>query len=65
MTNIVGEKVDRIPYGHEKTRRWVCDSETDTCGDCGVRFGEPHKDLCDLEECRLCGGQYLTCGCES
>jgi len=34
------------------------------CGDCGVAPGELHERGCDLELCRLCGGQLIGCGCE-
>lgn len=33
------------------------------CGDCNCKQGEPHHTGCDLEECPLCGGQFITCDC--
>lgn len=53
----------RLPYGHE-TR--VCDirtSDTVTCVGCNVRLGQYHHGGCDIEECPICHGQLIACGC--
>jgi hypothetical protein len=34
------------------------------CPDCRSPVGELHKPGCDIERCRDCGQQKLTCGCE-
>ena len=34
-----------------------------TCGDCGAKEGQLHKDFCDMERCPICGGQFLYCSC--
>ena len=32
------------------------------CHDCGVGYGENHKENCDMERCPLCGKQLISCG---
>lgn len=38
-------------------------TEKEVCHDCGAKELELHKDGCDMEECRICGSQLITCHC--
>lgn len=41
------------------------DAETRTCGDCGVKLGEPHDvGGCDVARCLVTGRQRLSCDAE-
>jgi hypothetical protein len=60
LTDVEGEKFNRIEYGNDVDDH-VYDG--DTCGDCGVTEGENHKEKCDMERCPKCGGQFISCDC--
>lgn len=35
-----------------------------SCPDCGAPPGQFHRSRCDVEQCPLCCGQLLSCGCK-
>ena len=53
-----GVPVAMVRWGNE--RRWRARGR---CGDCGVALGGFHHLGCDIQQCALCGGQMITCGC--
>ena len=48
-----GKLYKRLPY-----------MESDSCPDCGVKFGQFHHVGCDMEMCPICGMQLLGCDCD-
>jgi len=54
-----GKHVPRVRFGEEKGLL-VAD---DKCAACRALPGDFHNTLCDLEECPVCGGQFISCGC--
>ncbi len=57
---IGGEEHPRVRYGDEADD-WNADEEP--CHDCLAVKGQYHVPGCDVEECPVCGGQAITCGC--
>jgi len=49
-----------IPYGQETRINW---DYSVRCHDCNVQVGGLHHPGCDVEECPVCHGQLISCGC--
>ena len=55
-----GKYYKRIRYGDER-RHW----RDERCHDCGAKRGQYHHANCDVEQCPVCGGQLISCGCDA
>ena len=56
-----GEPIARVRYG-EEVEDWGA-GEDRPCHDCVAISGEFHAEGCDVERCRVCGGQIIGCDC--
>ena len=59
--SLQGEPVKRVRYGEEE-EDWGA-GKGRLCHDCAVIAGEMHVPGCDVERCRVCGGQLIGCQC--
>jgi len=58
---IEGADYEPIRWGDEKG--YSFHDRTARCGDCGTPRGGVHHHGCDLEQCPVCHGQAIWCGC--
>lgn len=53
-------EIDGVTY-----RRIPHDGEYGNCHDCSAKKGELHVVGCDMERCPKCGGQSISCECDT
>jgi len=53
-------KYEPVKYGDESNPN---KSTEERCPDCGVIKGGYHHIMCEQEECPVCGGKLVNCGC--
>jgi hypothetical protein len=65
------ETVARIPFGEETEERLGEEGpmiyrpyDDVSCPDCNAGRGETHQLGCDIEQCPVCGAQFIGCQCE-
>ena len=56
--HVAGRPITMVAFGREQWR-----PKPSRCGDCGVARDGWHHPGCDLQECPVCAGQMLSCGC--
>ena len=57
-----GKSYPPIKYGDEQIWQEIGETPSGPCHDCGAMPGEYHHCGCDVEECPICHGQFLSCG---
>lgn len=57
-----GNEVKPVRVGDEGD--WLEGETEGRCGDCNASVGETHHVGCDIERCAVCGGQFISCGCD-
>ncbi len=61
-TIINGVNVLRIKFGKESFSKAVAEA---ACSDCGVVAGQYHVLGCNNEQCPICMGELIYCGCKN
>ena len=61
-TTINGVTVLRVRFGQESFSKA---EGTSVCSDCGVVNGQYHVFGCDNEQCPICMGELIYCGCNN
>lgn len=59
---IIHDRVEYEPVKIGDKSIWIQD-DGHRCHDCGAKYGEYHHMGCDCEQCPICGGQLISCGC--
>lgn len=57
-----GTKVKPVKVGEEGD--WYYGEPNSRCSDCNASYGHTHHFGCDVERCRVCHGQLITCYCD-
>jgi len=52
-----------IPYGKETAWELYKITPEENCRDCGAPLGKYHHLKCCVEQCPVCGEQWITCKC--
>ena len=53
-----------IPYGKESAWEMYHMTPEPNCRDCGTPLGKYHHLKCCVEQCPVCGRQWITCKCK-
>lgn len=61
MEKLLTKLQERVIFGHEHEGQRQ--HSKDECHDCGAIYGQLHEEGCDWEECAICQGQRISCGC--
>jgi hypothetical protein len=60
---LITHPVARLRFGEESSFKGKGRKPPSPCHDCAALIGQFHVSGCDMEECPVCGGQQIGCGC--